>query len=70
MEEILKRIGKEEGGRSVRGRGEKVREQIWRKQPLVGFQSLVLSGRVTHCLLQSKVKFYYGLDQLGNLEVL
>lgn len=62
-----KRIGKEEGGRSVRSRGEKVRKQLWWKQPLVGFQSLVLWGRVTHCLLLSKVKFRYGLDQLGNL---
>lgn len=37
---------------------------------LVGFQSLALSGRMTHSLSLSRVKFCYGLDQPENLKLL
>lgn len=65
-----KRIRKEEGRRSGRGRWEKVRKKIRQQQPLVGFHSPVLSGRVTPCLSLSHVKFCSGLDQPGSLELL
>lgn len=52
------------------GRGERIRKKMWWQKPLVGFQSFVLSGRMTHCLSQSNVRFCYGLDQSGNLRFL